>query len=205
MNLSMIRRFSFLAAFAILVSGATVSAPAQDDVIKPKKKAPVSDQDDDVIVPKSKAKTKTPTVGGRSLAGLLKQANLQFETVQNQDGSTMYKIPVSLDGQKTTVLATEIQLGQAPNGEPIKAVLVGSPVAAFPSDYQPSMPLYKAVTGFNLDSLFGKGIITPTGVAYTNAFWLSTADVQTLNYYLFLVHAGRLELKKRVQAVFVEE
>jgi hypothetical protein len=204
MNLSLIRRLTCLAALALLIGGPALNSVAQDDPPKSKKKAPKPDpDDDDVIVPGKKAKA--PAAGGKSLVSLIKQANLRYETTEMPDGNTGYKIPITVKGQKTTVLAYEVTMGQTNDGEAIKAVIAGSPVASFPEEYRATIPLYKAIGDFNDKFVFGKGLVNQQGVAFVCPFWLRNADTQTLMDHLYMVHLGRVELKKRVQPIFEEE
>lgn len=220
MNRFLIRRLSCVLALAFLAGTAATFSSAQDD--RPKSKLavpPKADPDDDVIVPgKKKAppkadngdvvvpgKKKAPVGGARSLEGLLKQGNFRYERTEGQDGSVGYKIPVEVQGQTTTVFAHEALLGKQPDGTEFRAVILGAPVAVFPSDYRPTPPLYKAISEFNELVIFGKGLVSPQGVGFVYAFWLRTADVQTLGEGLYIVHTGRLELKKRVRPILEEE
>ncbi|MCE9561776.1 MAG: hypothetical protein K8U57_06945 [Planctomycetes bacterium] len=223
MILSSINRLTCVVALAVMLGGTMVSSSAQDDLPKTKKKAPSkADSDDDVIIPgKKKAppkadpdegevivpgkKTKAPTGGIRSLESLIKQANLQYETVEGQNGGVTYKIAITVQSQKTTVFANEVVMGKLADGTEVRAVVLGAPVALFPTDYRSTPPLYKAISEFNNAVVFGKGLVSPQGVGFVCPFWLRNADTQTLLDNLFIVHLGRLELKKRVQPIMEEE
>lgn len=202
------------AALAVLI-GSAVPLFAADDPLNgrnlappPKvaaaKKAPKVQPDEDEIVPVPGKKKKAPVAGARTLEGLLQQANLQYEAVKNPKGVT-YKIPVSIEGQKTVVIAYEVVLGKTEDGEETKAVVIGAFLTAFQEGQRLSPALYKAAAEFNDSILFGKALVNNFGICYMCPFMLRTADAQTLRDHVFLTHFARLALQKKIQPYLGEE
>lgn len=193
----LIRRLTLLALLAAMVGGATtyVSAQDDDDIPRIKRKKAPPPADDDGVPPKYKK--------ARSLEGLLRQSGLKYEVI-DRDAGPMYKIPLTIRDQRTTAFAWEVKMGQDKAGEDITAVIVGTPVFSFSQGEKPPTALYKVVCDYNERIVFGRGMVGKGGVGFGSAFWLRTADTQTLLDHLFLAHVSRVELKKQVQSILEE-
>jgi hypothetical protein len=168
------------------------------------KNTPRVQPDEDEIVPVPGKKKKAPVAGARSLESLLQQANLQYEPVKNPKGVT-YKIPVSVQGKKSIVVAYEIVLGKSEDGEETKAVVVGAFLTSFSEGQRVSPALYKAAAEFNDSILFGKALVNNFGVCFMCPFMLRTADAQTLRDHVFLAHLAGIALQKKIQPILGAE
>lgn len=184
---------------AFVGSSCPLPAAAQDDdVIRIKKRRT---PDEEGQQPTVKKHTST---GARSLEGLLKEANLKYD-IQESDGKTRYRIGLLINNQKTTVVAWEAILGKTREGDPVKAAVLVTQIAAFEEGVRPPQQMFKVICDDINDRLvIGKVSTAKAGAFFSSSFWLRTADTQTLLDHLMITHGTRLDVAKQLRPILEE-
>lgn len=133
-----------------------------------------------------------------NLVGLLKQAKLEYV-----EGEGEYKIPVTIDGETSLLVARENALG---NKDDLKVVHVYTSVMDLPKDFKIPPAMLRRIAEMNDSMLIGKVSIDEKAqsVWFSSSFWLRTADQQTLMMELELAHWMRVNLRKELKP-FVSE
>lgn len=132
------------------------------------------------------------------LVSLLKQGKIEYVASEGE-----FKIPVTVDGETSMLIARENALGDK---DELKVVHVYTSVLDLPPGFKVPAALLRRIAELNDTMLVGKVSIDEKSqcVWFSSSFWLRNADAQTMLVELELAHWTRMSLRKELKPFLSE-